>query len=199
MQKCAGAIITWLIHQQAIQERDRELYTYALYNMVLLIIPLGLTVIFGEIIGNVKQGIVMMLPFITLRKYSGGYHAKTPLRCMIISSLLLFLCIKITSGISCSWRLLLFTVIMGVSLVLLSPVDSDKRKLDKQQKRKYRKVVCVLVLFFLASTVGLKEIHMEKYAVSVAVGICLSAGLQFPCLVKKIKSIKTDRKMSFGL
>lgn len=44
MQKCAGAIITWLIHQQAIQERDRELYTYALYNMVLLIIPLGLTV-----------------------------------------------------------------------------------------------------------------------------------------------------------
>ena len=197
MQKCAGAIITWLIHQQAIQERDRELYTYALYNMVLLIIPLGLTVIFGEIIGNVKQGIVMMLPFITLRKYSGGYHAKTPLRCMIISSLLLFLCIK--SGISCSWRLLLFTVIMGVSLVLLSPVDSDKRKLDKQQKRKYRKVVCVLVLFFLAFTVDLKEIHMEKYAVSVAVGICLSAGLQFPCLVKKIKSIKTDRKMSFGL
>ncbi len=70
----------------------------------------------------------MMLPFITLRKYSGGYHAKTPLRCMIISSLLLFLCIKITSGISCSWRLLLFTVIMGVSLVLLSPVDSDKKK-----------------------------------------------------------------------
>ena len=56
----------------------------------------------------------------------------------------------------------MFTVIMGVSLVLLSPVDSDKRKLDKQQKRKYRKVVCVLVLFFLAFTVGLKEIHMEK-------------------------------------
>lgn len=32
MQKYAGTIITWLICQQAIQERDRELYTYALYN-----------------------------------------------------------------------------------------------------------------------------------------------------------------------
>ena len=51
MQKYAGTIITWLICQKAIQEWDRELYTYALYNMVLLIIPLGLTVIFGEIIG----------------------------------------------------------------------------------------------------------------------------------------------------
>ncbi|MGO5071657.1 accessory gene regulator B family protein [Roseburia faecis] len=107
MQKYAGTIITWLICQQAIQERDRELYTYALYNMVLLIIPLGLTVIFGEIIGNVKQGIVMILPFITLRKYSGGYHAKTPLRCMIISSLLLFLCIKIIFELSCNWKLLI--------------------------------------------------------------------------------------------
>jgi len=84
----------------------------------------------------------------------------------------------------------LFTVIMGVSLILLSPVDSDKRKLDKQQKRKYRKVVCVLVLFFLAFTVGLWEIHMEKYAVSVAVGICLSAGLQF--LPQQRSSVSSD-------
>ena len=38
MQKYAGTIITWLICQQAIQEQDRELYTYALYNMVLLIV-----------------------------------------------------------------------------------------------------------------------------------------------------------------
>lgn len=148
MQKYAGTIITWLICQQAIQERDRELYTYALYNMVLLIIPLGLTVIFGEIIGNVKQGIVMILPFITLRKYSGGYHAKTPLRCMIISSLLLFLCIKIIFELSCNWKLLIVTAIMGGSLIIFSPVDSQKRRLEKQQKEQYRKVVCEFVMFF---------------------------------------------------
>lgn len=92
--------------------------------MVLLIIPLGLTVIFGEIIGNVKQGIVMILPFITLRKYSGGYHAKTPLRCMIISSLLLFLCIKIIFELSCNWKLLIVTAIMGGSLIIFSPVEA---------------------------------------------------------------------------
>ena len=34
MQKYAGTIITWLICQQAIQERDRELY--ALYNILQL-------------------------------------------------------------------------------------------------------------------------------------------------------------------
>lgn len=36
MQKYAGTIITWLICQQAIQERDRELYTYAPYNILQL-------------------------------------------------------------------------------------------------------------------------------------------------------------------
>ncbi len=72
MQKYAGTIITWLICQQAIQEQDRELYTYALYNMVLLIIP-----------------------FMMLRKFSGGFHAKTPLRCMAISSFYCFCVLKL--------------------------------------------------------------------------------------------------------
>ncbi len=95
MQKYAGTIITWLICQQAIQERDRELYTYALYNMVLLIIPLGLAVMFGWIIGNIRQAIVMIIPFMMLRKFSGGFHAKTPLRCMAISSFYCFCVLKL--------------------------------------------------------------------------------------------------------
>ncbi len=34
MQKCAGAIITWLIHQQAIQERDRELSSIVIQDSI---------------------------------------------------------------------------------------------------------------------------------------------------------------------
>lgn len=79
MQKYAGTIITWLICQQAIQERDRELYTYALYNMVLLIIPLGLAVMFGWIIGNIRQAIVMIIPFMMLRNLVEDFTPK--LRC----------------------------------------------------------------------------------------------------------------------
>ena len=170
MQKYAGTIITWLICQQAIQERDRELYTYALYNMVLLIIPLGLAVMFGWIIGNIRQAIVMIIPFMMLRKFSGGFHAKTPLRCMDISSFLLFLCIKIIFELSCNWKLLIVTAIMGGSLIIFSPVDSQKRRLEKQRKEQYRKVVCEFVMFFLILIFILWKLNAQKYAVSIAVG-----------------------------
>ena len=199
MQKYAGTILTWLICQKAIQERDRELYTYALYNMVLLIIPLGLAVMFGWIIGNIRQAIVMIIPFMMLRKFSGGFHSKTPLQCMAISSFLLFLCIKIIFELSCNWKLLIVTAIMGGSLIIFSPVDSQKRRLEKQQKEQYRKVVCEFVMFFLILIFILWKLNAQKYAVSIAVGIWLSAGLQIPCLIKQLTLVKNGRKILFRL
>ena len=41
MKKCTGAVISWLIQQQSITEEDREIYTYAVDNMVFLLIPLA--------------------------------------------------------------------------------------------------------------------------------------------------------------
>ena len=90
MKKCTGAVISWLIQQQAITEEDREIYTYAVDNMVFLLIPLAMVLVIGGIIHTIRQGIVMIIPFMLLRKFSGGYHAKTLFRCMIISCLLLF-------------------------------------------------------------------------------------------------------------
>ena len=45
MKKCTGAVISWLIQQQAITEQDREIYTYAVDNMVFLLIPLAMVLV----------------------------------------------------------------------------------------------------------------------------------------------------------
>ena len=77
MKKCTGAVISWLIQQQAIAEEDREIYTYAVDNMVFLLAPLVMVLVIGSLMHNIRQGIVMIIPFMLLRKFSGGYHAKT--------------------------------------------------------------------------------------------------------------------------
>lgn len=141
----------------------------------------------------------MIIPFMMLRKFSGGFHAKTPLRCMAIFSFLLFLCIKIIFELSCNWKLLIVTAIMGGSLIIFSPVDSQKHRLEKQQKEQYRKVVCEFVMFFLILIFILWKLNAQKYAVSIAVGIWLSAGLQIPCLIKQLTLVKNGRKILFRL
>ena len=184
MKKCTGAVISWLIQQQAITEEDREIYTYAVDNMVFLLMPLAMVLVIGGIIHTIRQGIVMIIPFMLLRKFSGGYHAKTLFRCMIISCLLLFLCMEITIHISYSWNILMFAGIAGSSLIIQSPIDSENKRLEEVQKRQYRKIVCGFVMFFLALIFILWKLNAQKYAVSIAVGIWLSAGLQIPCLIK---------------
>ena len=100
---------------------------------------------------------------------------------------------------SCNWKLLIVTAIMGGSLIIFSPVDSQKRRLEKQQKEQYRKVVCEFVMFFLILIFILWKLNTQKYAVSIAVGIWLSAGLQIPCLIKQLTLVKNGKKILFQL
>lgn len=188
MKKCTGFVISWLIQQQAIEEEDRELYTYAADNIIFSLAPLVMVWVIGSFMHCFRQGVVMIIPFMLLRKFSGGYHAKTLFYCLILSSLLLFLCMKITSYVPCDWRAMIFSGIAGSSLIIHSPIDSDNKRLEEEQKVQYRKVVCGFVLLFLALIFILWKLNEQKYAVCIAVGLWLSAGLQIPCLVKIIKN-----------
>ena len=76
MKYCTGKIVEWLINHDAIESDDKELYEYALYSLWLLVTPLFLAIIVGLCFGRIKEGIVIVIPFMLLRKFSGGYHAK---------------------------------------------------------------------------------------------------------------------------
>ena len=99
MKRYTETVVDWMIRQKVINEKEKELYGYALYSVGLLILPLLFAVGIGFILGSIKSGIALVVPFMILRKYSGGYHAKTFSHCAIGSILLLFLCIKFSMQI----------------------------------------------------------------------------------------------------
>lgn len=76
MEKCTDTVVNWMIRCNAIKETDKELYKYALYSFFLLISPLILAGGIGFGLGRVKHGVALIFPFMVLRKFSGGYHAK---------------------------------------------------------------------------------------------------------------------------
>ena len=87
--KMSSAIAKWLLHAGAISESDRELYEYAAYSFLFSLLPLCLIVILGCITGMVIEGLLMILPFMLIRKFSGGFHLKSPGICLLSSTLLL--------------------------------------------------------------------------------------------------------------
>ena len=186
MKRYTETVVDWMIRQKVINEKEKELYGYALYSVGLLILPLLFAVGIGFILGSIKSGIALVVPFMILRKYSGGYHAKTFSHCAIGSILLLFLCIEFSMKMKCDWNLLLATVIASVSLIIFSPMDHESRRLDEAEKYRYKKIVIGLVcaLDLLCIILFIQRYH--NLIISICVGIQMTAGVQFPIIIKKM-------------
>lgn len=130
MGKCTDAVTNWMIRCHVIHEEDKELYKYAIHSFFLLLSPLILAGGIGFCVGSVKHGFAVILPFIVLRKFSGGYHAKNLHTCILGSGFLLLLCIICSIHVQCDWRLAITTAIASVSLIVFSPMDSENSNFD---------------------------------------------------------------------
>ena len=194
MEKCTDTVVNWMIRCNAIKETDKELYKYALYSFFLLISPLILAGGIGFGLGSVKHGVALIFPFMVLRKFSGGYHAKKLHTCIMGSGFLLFLCIMLSMHMQCDWKLAIATVIASVSLIAFSPIDSENRRLDTDEKRTYKKIIVFCVIFFGLLDIALFLLGKYVYTICFSVGILLTTGLQVPCIIKKMcKSTKNKR------
>lgn len=188
IERCAYIVSDWLLDKEVIQKEDRELYEYAVYSLLITIVPLSMAMIFGSVMGVLGQSIILMIPFMTIRKYSGGYHAKNPTVCFVISCLLLFFCIRISIYVEYNILVIFLMLVSVVSLIANSPIDSENRQLEAIEKRRYKCVTMIQTLFYLSVSLGLYAANQPVYALCIAIGIILSAGLQFPCLVRQIRT-----------
>ncbi|MBQ4523730.1 MAG: accessory gene regulator B family protein [Lachnospiraceae bacterium] len=186
--RCAEVLVAWLIQYDAINSDDRELYEYAVYSILFTVSPLLLAGMIGFMIGRIGECIVVILPFMFIRKFSGGYHAKKAWVCFIISSVLLVLCTLMSSYIKFDYGLVIVMVIAMVSLMVCSPVDSENRRLSREEKKCCKIATIIIALIFLGIDLILYLCQQETYAICISIGIILAAGLQIPCIFRMINS-----------
>lgn len=195
MERLAGAVVSWLIRHEAIEEDNRELYEYASHCFLLGMAPLVYAVIIGILMGELKASIVLVLPFMFIRKLSGGFHLKNEWACLMSSCLLLYVCLLATIYISYD-ILFSFIVLLAVfSLIFFSPIDSENRRLEADEKKMRKRETMAISLIFYGVHIVLLFFEQKKYAICIGVGILLTAGLQIPCLIKFLT--KNRKKMSF--
>ena len=65
-------VVAWLVKSGILEYRDRELYQYACYSFVIQSIPFFLASAISILINGTIQGMVIVIPFVILRKYAGG-------------------------------------------------------------------------------------------------------------------------------
>lgn len=183
--RCAKLIAKWLIDHEAVRREDYDLYMYAAHSLIMTLAPLGLALALGALLGHAAAAVTIILPFMVIRKFSGGYHAGRAWICLVCSSLILGGCICVSGYIAYGYGLVGAMLMAAALLIANSPVASENRRLDAQERREYKKVTTCLVAFSVLISLICYGCGQEHVAVNLAVGVILTGALQVPCLWKQ--------------
>lgn len=89
MQYLSKQLSKWLLKSGAISDSELELYEYAIFTFLLTFFPITLSFFIGTILGKPIESLFLIVPFVFLRKFSGGYHLSSPIKCFLTSTALL--------------------------------------------------------------------------------------------------------------
>lgn len=188
IKRIASVTAKWLLQAGAISASDVELYEYGIYSFLFTMCPLGLVLIISVFLNMVIEGILLIIPFILIRKFCGGFHFHSSVLCGIVSTavltaFLLGVRLVVSANSYGWWALLLFLAAIQISI--FSPIDSEGRRLTQNEKKVFKRIAIALSIITLIVCAVLAVLHHMRTAVSVGSGMILSAALQFPCLFIK--------------
>lgn len=175
-------IVQWLLNNDEIQERDKILYMYALNSIKATVIPLILAFVMCVMLRIPLANMLLVIPFMIIRKYSGGYHAGTIYQCLVLSCIVLAISFAIAVSIRFSIGLNIALILSIIIIWMISPIDSDNKRLNAEEKKnmacKTRGITCgICGAIYLTWLLG-----KEQLAIDLTIGLILVAALQIPCI-----------------
>lgn len=157
---------------------------YGLFAFVQTVFSILLVLIFGWIFNCLNEALIIAFSASILRKYSGGVHATTPLKCAIFGMILSVGMSIIVNNINISFKLVILigVVIFIISYYLiykLAPVDSAAKPIRKVENIKRLKGSSILILtIYLAIIIfnifwylRSNEIRILKYSICIYIGL----------------------------
>ena len=178
----AEKITMHLEANNAFKSEDREIYRYGIQQGLSIMLNLSTTLLLGVVTGMIWESIIFSAAYMLLRRYAGGFHAKTPARCYIYSSAMVLFALL---GIKYVFDSILISICMFIvgSLIifLFSPVEDKNKPLDASEQLVYQKrtrfyLIVEIVLDIAMMSFGFKGLY-EPISISLfCLGILVALG-----------------------
>ena len=117
-----------------IKQEQYDEYVYALEIILNILITDITMIIIGLAMGMIWECILFWLVYKILRKYCGGYHFSTSLKCYLSSCIMCPVVLAVVRYVPYSmtvWGLLTLTALIILSI--LSPVEAANKPLDEKR------------------------------------------------------------------
>lgn len=80
-------LIQILINNKIIKQEDKSIYEYGLFVICFNLLTIFVVLFLGAISQNLSSSFIFLLSFIPIRILSGGFHLKSPSKCLLFFSM----------------------------------------------------------------------------------------------------------------
>lgn len=172
MKKIVKRWTSYLVANDIIKEQEKEIYSYGLYQGLLIVINILTTIAIGFLFAMVVESVLFMVAYIPLRSYGGGYHAKTQLRCYFVSIILIILSLSLLKFITIRWIIILgVSGVSGGIVYLLAPVEDKNKPLDQMEYTIYEKKSRSILLVEMLAILLLYLLGFKKISLVISISI----------------------------
>lgn len=155
-------IADYLFYRKIISFDKYEIYRYGLEMIVSTIIGIILVISCGILTNSFIHAIIFYILFVTLRMYTGGYHADSHLACKLVlcsSFLITYYIFKVILSFFNLNVYFLLSLFNLITVTFLSPIECEKKPLSESTKNKnriisislYLTIIFVLLVLYLMS------------------------------------------------
>lgn len=158
---CFEAIGLKLVEKNLIEQDEKEIYIFGLQQGFYFVLNIITAITIGILMGKAREIVIYILMFIPLRMFAGGYHANSYFSCYIISSIITFFTLKMTTIMGYSFFWISIGIISILIIWFLSPIEDKNKPLEKEENKKYQKIARRVLLFEI--TVAVVMLMLKVY------------------------------------
>lgn len=154
-----------------VSKDEEQIIIYGAINLLQIIFAVLWVIIAGLFFGVLYEALLFSITTSILRKYSGGVHASSPSRCIIIGTFAAVLAGISIDNILCNLNmfavLLISIVFITFALIIVvknAPVDSIKKPITKREVKKQFKKKSIAVIFLFSFIIAILFILSKKYS-----------------------------------
>lgn len=167
-EKAALHITEWMENNKIIEPDRMVVVKWGIRNILDTLFNLATFLTIGILMHMPIETIVFTLGYIPLRSYAGGYHAKTPFRCWILSNFILLLALLCVHYLSrCPFILWTLAILSIVILIILMPVSDIHKPLSDVDKHRYKRKGVYILLFEIIVSVLFSIINLQAITYSI--------------------------------
>ena len=151
LSKVSECLAGKLAKSNIIKEEDLEVYQFGIESFLMKACHLISYVTIGLLFRRLPELLVFLLAFIPLRECSGGYHARTPLKCYILScgTVITFLCLLLLIPTDKTQYSIILAVISSLVLFFIVPVGTENKPLSDAEVTYYRSKAGFIIIIEL--------------------------------------------------